>query len=74
MISGLETPNLSAPAALLAAFSRSLLHLDDDVGNGRPISVEDHDIRPLRGVSSERDRIFHLNPRKWIFVTVQKLV
>ncbi len=59
---------------LLAAFSRSLLHLDDDVRNGRPISVEDHDIRPLRGVSSERDRIFHLDPRKRIFVTVQKLV
>ncbi len=46
----------------LAAFCGRLLHLDDDVGNRRTVSVENHDVRPLRAVAPKSDRIFHLNP------------
>ena len=46
------------PELLLAVLIFRLLHLDDDVGDGRAVSVEDHDVGPLGTVAPEGDRVF----------------
>ena len=54
------------PELLLAVLIFRLLHLDDDVGDGRAVSVEDHDVGPLGTVAPEGDRVFDGDARPGI--------
>ena len=51
------------PQLFLAVLILSLLNLDDDVGDGRAVGVEHHDVSPLGTVAPKGDRVFDGNAR-----------
>lgn len=59
---------------LLAVLELALFYLDDEVGNGRTVSIHHNNIGTLGAIPSKCDRIFHREASLGVAVVVQQPV